>query len=43
MSLEKTFIYLLQIAGLLIALHGPLHTEPDTPVRVALPLLVCPR
>lgn len=43
MSLEKTFNYLFQIATLLIALHGPLNPEPDVPVRVVLPLLVCPR
>lgn len=43
MSLKTTLDCLLQIAALLVALHGPLNVEPEPPTRTVLPLMVCPR
>lgn len=44
MSLNQTLNYLLQVAGLIIALHGPIPPGPPAPNPVlALPLMICPR
>ena len=43
MSLNLTLNNLLLIVTMFVVLHGPINSEPAQPVRVALPLMICPR